>query len=345
MKIPKFLANGLKLLFTILLLFLVFQSVELSKIKQNLKTLDLGLLTFLLMACWIGQLLCSERWRIFAAALQMRDRYLSFVQMYFVGMFFNIGLPSLIGGDFVKAFIVSRKSGKPFQIGLASVFQDRAAGLISLLLYGSLAILLCPISWRGFPLRTVYLVCWIFVAIGLGLIAKGEVLYCRFIVSQHRTLGQKILKILSEFHQALGMSRLSRREILWITLYSFANTGLILWVLKQVTVAAGHPVSMVAFSALFPLVILATMLPVTLSGIGVREWFYIEALSLAGIPREQGLMISLATSALLLICNLGGIAFLPAVTKKLRPRAQDFQKNSQTDATREHQNQQGSDII
>jgi uncharacterized protein (TIRG00374 family) len=339
MKVPKFLANGLKLLFTILLLLLVFQSVEPSKIKQNLKALDLGILAFLLIVCWIGQLLCSERWRIFAAALQMRDRFLSFAQMYFVGMFFNVGLPSLIGGDFVKAFIVSRKSGKPLQIGLASVFQDRAAGLISLLLYGSLAILLCPISWRGFPLWIIYFACWIFVAIGLMLIAKGEVLYCRFIVSQRRTLGQKILKILAEFHQALGMSRLSRKEISWIVLYSLANSGLILWALKQVTVAAGHPVSMAAFSAFFPLVILATMLPVTLGGIGVREWFYIEALSLVGIPREQGLMISLATSALLLLCNLGGIAFLPAVPKELRTRAQNFQNNSQTDTTLEHQNQ------
>jgi hypothetical protein len=78
---------------------------------------------------------------------------------------------------------------------------------------------------------------------------------------------------------------------------------------------------MVSFAALFPLVTLATMLPVTLNGMGVREWVYVEALFLAGVPRDSGLVISLATSALMLVCNLGGAAFLWKVPGGLaRPR-------------------------
>jgi len=345
MKASRLLVNSLKLLLTILLLYLVFQSVDLSKISHHLKTFSLKSLIFLLLACWAGQLLCSERWRIFATSLQMQGSYRSFVQMYFAGMFFNIGLPSLIGGDVVKAYVVSRKCGKPLQIGFASVLQDRAAGLISLLVYGSLAILIYPLSWRGFPLWAAYALSWAAVAVTLWLDAKGEGIYSRFIVPHSRTFVQRMLKALAEFHQALGISRLRPEAVLRVTLYSFLNSGLILWILQQVTVAAGHPVGVIPFSALFPLVTLATMLPVTLSGLGVREWFYVEALSLVGIPRDQGLVISLATSALLLLCNLAGILFIPGVPKELRPQAHDFSENARARDIAEHRNSKRNDVI
>ena len=321
MKIPKLLINIFKIIFTIILLFLVFQSIDISKISNDLKSFSLLRLSALLIVCWIGQLICSERWRIFASSLKMEGGYRSFVQMYFVGMFFNIGLPSLVGGDAIKAYILSKKSSKPLHIGLASVLQDRAAGLISLLLYGFIAVLIHPISWRGFPLWAAYISCWAAVGLVLWAIIKGEGLYRRFLIPDSDAFLQRALRMIAEFHQALGMSNHGPGAFFRIALYSFINSGLVLWIFQQVTVAAGHQVDIIRFSALFPIVTLATMLPITLSGLGVRELCYVEALSLVGIPRNTGLCISLATSALLLLCNLAGVFFLPSVPAELRHQA------------------------
>jgi uncharacterized protein (TIRG00374 family) len=318
MKMPRSLIIAFKLLFTILLLFLVFQSIDISKISKDLRAFSLKSLLLLLVLCWMGQMLCAERWRILASALKMEGSYRRFVQMYFTGMFFNIGLPSLVGGDAIKAYIVSRKGGKPLYVGFASVLQDRAAGLVSLLLYGSIAILLHPISWRGFPLGFAYLLSWVAIAFALWLVLKGERLYRGFLIPGSDTFLQKILRMIAEFHQALGMSSLKRGAFLRVTLYSFINSGLVLWLFQQITTAAGYTVNIIPFSALFPLVTLATMLPVTLSGLGIREWFYVEALFLVGIPRGPGLIISLATSALLLVCNFAGVFFLPGIPAELR---------------------------
>ncbi len=322
MNTKKALINSFNVLFTIFLLFLVFQSVDLSKISQAFRTFRLEFLILIFGLYWIGQLVCSERWRIFASSLQMKGSYLSFVQIYFVGMFFNIGLPSLVGGDVIKAYIVSRKGSRPLQIGLASVLQDRASGLITLLAYGSLSILLHPLSWRGFPLWVIYLLLWIAVGILLWLIAKGKHIYGRFIVSENPTILQRIIRPIGELHQALEFSRLSQSAIMQITLYSILHSGLMLLSFWLVTVAAGHPIGIVPFVALVPLVTVATMLPVTTSGLGVRELFFVEALSLAGVPRHQGLVISLAISALLVVCNLAGLLFLPSIPKEMRRQAQ-----------------------
>ncbi|MBP1625310.1 MAG: putative integral rane protein [Acidobacteria bacterium] len=306
MKIPAPLAKSAKLLLTLLLLFLVFRSVNPSKITLDLKSFRAGPLIVLLIAGWAGQLLCSERWRLFAASMQMPGSYRSFVQIYFAGMFFNIGLPSLIGGDAVKAYILSRKTSQRFQTGLASVLQDRAVGLVTLLAYGSLAILLSPLSWRGMPLWILYLLSWAGIGAALFLVFRGH----------------RFFKFLLPPGQVLEPG-----AILRITAYSFIYSGLVLLIFQQVTAAAGHRVGIVSFSALFPLITLGTMLPVTLGGLGIREWLYVEALSLVGVPRDQALVISLATSALYLLVNLAGILFLPAIPRELRPHAFSFQAN------------------
>jgi len=328
MRIPKFLSRSLKFVVTLLLLFLVFSSVDLSKIAHDLKSFNLKSILLLVVLCWGGQLLCSERWRIFAASLHMKGSYRSYLLVYFAGMFFNIGLPSLVGGDAVKAYVISRKNGKSFQLGLASVLQDRGAGLISLLIYGSLAILMSPMSWKGIPLWGVYILSWISIAVVLWFAFRGIRLYRRFLNPMSRTLLQKALRTTADFHEALAQSNLKPGAVFRITLYSFIYSGLVLWVFQRVTVAAMHPVEIIPFCALFPLIALGTMLPITLGGLGIREWLYVEALSLVGIPRDQGLVISLATSALYLLINLGGVVFLPAIPSELRPQAIALSKNA-----------------
>ena len=328
MAVSRTMLSFFRLALTLLLLFLVFHSVDISRIRGDLHAFDRVSLLRLLVLLWAGQLVCSERWRIFAASFQMRGSYLSFVQMYFTGMFFNIGLPSLIGGDVVKAYIVSKKYGRPLQVGLVSVLQDRAVGLVSLLFYGTLAILVSPIRWRGFPLWMAYFFSWTAFGICIWAVLKGEKWHSRLVKQGRSTPLQKLLQTIARFHRDLGTCRLRPAEISRIAFYSLLNSALVLWIFRQVTVAAGHAVPIVSFSALYPLVTLATMLPITLGGLGVREWFYVEALSLVGIPGAPALVISLATSALLLLCNLAGLFFLPGIPIDLRPRAENPSTNS-----------------
>jgi hypothetical protein len=68
---------------------------------------------------------------------------------------------------------------------------------------------------------------------------------------------------------------------------SFFNSGLVLWTLQQVSVAAGNPVDLAGFSALFPLIAVVTMLPISLGGLGIREWAYVEGLALLKVPADR----------------------------------------------------------
>ena len=123
-------SNGLKLLLTLLLLALVLKSVDISKIGQDLKTFSIKFLIPLVLL--VGRASFCVRvvnpGRLPADAKEIPE-FSS--RCCFTGMFFNIGFSFLVGGDVVKAYILSRKTNKPLQIGFASVLQDRAAGFIS----------------------------------------------------------------------------------------------------------------------------------------------------------------------------------------------------------------------
>ncbi len=233
-------------------------------------------------------------------------------------MLFNVGLPSLIGGDVVKAYIITRKTGAPIHYGFASVVQDRAVGLISLLIYGSAAVVLRPMSWRGIPLWSLYLITWLGVVIAVWIAWKGERFYRKYLAQD--SVLHRLANHLADFHQALGTMRLSAGDILQVALISFLNSGLVLWLFQQVSVAAGYSVDQVAFTALFPLISLATLLPVSLGGIGIRELSYVEALSLLHVPAEVALTIALASSALIIVSDLGGVFFLPTIPAELRSK-------------------------
>ncbi len=318
MKAPKALSPSLKVLVTGLLLFLVFRSVDVAKIRHDLVSLNTGLLALLLVVCWVGQLACAQRWRLFAAGLGLPGSYWNFVGLYFVGMLFNIGLPSLIGGDVVKAYVLSRKTKKPLPPALASVMQDRAAGMISLFIYGLAAILIRPVVWRGISLWIAYLLIWFGLGAALLLAWKGEWIYERFIERGSESLLQKGLLLVADFHQALGTMHLSRAAILQVAAYSFFNSTLVFWMFQQVSVATGHPVEFIGFCALFPLITLLTMFPISLGGLGIREWAYVEGLALLGVPASSALLMALTTSALLIVCDLIGLFFLPTIPAELR---------------------------
>jgi len=305
-------------LVTAALLFVVFRSVDIQSIRESLARIQTGRVAALLLVHWLCQMVTAQRWRVLAGSIGVQGSYWGFLRVHFVGMFFSTGLPSLVGGDAFKAYVASRQPGGSLPAGIASVLLDRAAGLAVLLSYGTAAILLYPLSWRGIPLVLLYLACWAGGAVAAIAIWKGERLTRRWVDPNAPSALRRVLDRIAVSHQNLSLAHLSGSEVSQVLLLSAVNSFLVILIIRQVCVAFGYNVDIIGIAAVVPITDFLMMIPISISGLGVREWAYLQVLPLLGIPPGATLAVALTSSALIILRNLGGALFLPTVPASLR---------------------------
>ena len=90
-----------------------------------------------------GQWLSAWRWWLLLGPVDLRVPYLRMVAFYFIGMFFNFFLPTIVGGDAVKAVLLARETGAPARATM-SVFMERNVGLFALLTIATAAAFVIP---------------------------------------------------------------------------------------------------------------------------------------------------------------------------------------------------------
>ena len=95
------------------------------------------------------QVVSGWRWQLLARPLGFDGSVWKFTSLYFVGMFFNLLLPTSVGGDVVRAWYLDNRPGRRLP-AMLSVLVDRASGLMLLILIACGAVLVS--AWRGAPL-------------------------------------------------------------------------------------------------------------------------------------------------------------------------------------------------
>lgn len=127
----------------------------------------------LAIAVWVGaQILSALRWALLSQPLQLNSGWQQFLALYFLGAFFNVFLPTVIGGDFVKAYYLARDTRRVAR-ATTSVFIDRDLGLGGLLVSGCVAATLSGTTLPGVSLAAIL---WLLLA---GYFAANIVLLSR----------------------------------------------------------------------------------------------------------------------------------------------------------------------
>ena len=321
MRLPSGFRQILKPAITAALLILVFRSVDLDSIRHNLARLNLTLILLLLLAYWAAQVVSAQRWRLWARALGMKGAFLPFLRHYFAGMFFGIGFTSL-GGDIVRAYAAARHTGTCLGQGLASALLDRASGLTTLLLVGSIAIVFHPLAWRGIPLWILYALGWLAVACTVPALWRmnGRPANPAADPPGASDTGRK--RRLAEFWLALTRIHLRRRDLLLIAGLSLVNSGLVIMIVERMFYVTGASLTLLAICAAVPLAEFLAMLPISVSGLGIREWSFVALFGSMGIPKDVALSVALALSGLILVRNLAGALFVVTAPEAYRAGAE-----------------------
>lgn len=249
------------------------------------------------------------RWRSVLTHFDIRTPFGKLTQICLIGYFFNMFLPSAIGGDFFRAYYLSRRESKGMSTTLTSTVVDRIAGLAAMLLIALVAVVLNPMDVHGQPLLPIVLV------LGLGFVVAIGALFNPLMHGlAQRVLGWFGMTGLEEkfelVSRGLGLLRRNGRTIATVVGASLVIQFTVIVAMWLAALSIGLEAPFRLFLIFIPLVNLSVAVPMTINGVGLRESMYYLLFSEIGVPVETAVTLSLLNLLVVAMTALpGGVVY------------------------------------
>lgn len=302
----------LKIVISVVLVWALMRAVGAEGAMERMLDVHPGWLAVAIgLGC--GQMLIGVlRWRAVLSALKTQMALGSLFRFMYIGAFFNQTLPSSVGGDAVRGYMAYR-AGLGLRPAVNSVLLDRIATVLALVVLVAAMMPFVVITGEGgaWFSRAV----WIILILALG--GTGTLM-----------LLDRLPQGLQRYRLVAGMSVLAadlRRTFLhpihmpllmfWSVL-GHVNLSMIIF---SLAVGLGVEISLTQCLALFPPVLLAQTVPISVAGWGVREGAMIAMFALAGVGAESTLAVSILFGLVMVVISMpGGLVWLASDTKTIK---------------------------
>ncbi|MDR7519552.1 MAG: lysylphosphatidylglycerol synthase transmembrane domain-containing protein [Armatimonadota bacterium] len=300
---------------SLVLVGVLLWNTDRAKLVTTIGALDPALFASAAVCYLLAQTLSAVRWQVLLRSEGIAVSLGRLVLFYLEGTFFNLLLPTLIGGDVVRAHRIYVRAQRN-EAAVASVLVDRLSGLIALL----------AVAWGSLAADRHAVGAWPVLSFSAALVLGAVVISRRGVKALvRRVLGRPTLARVEEgvtsFYQAIARYG-SRRGIL----AQVCGLSLVI----QVIVILGHflvgralglSTPFVVFLGLIPLATIVAMIPISVGGLGVRDGAMVYLFGRAGLPFADALGLSLGWFFVMVVCSLpGGLVF---VLRDVRKEPQD----------------------
>jgi uncharacterized membrane protein YbhN (UPF0104 family) len=312
----RILLSAIKILVSGALLYLALRKASFADLASRLDLTSAAWLFVAVAVVFLQIFVGVLRWRIVSveagAPLPLRQA----MRYNVIGTFFNQTLPSSIGGDAVRLWLVAR-SGAGWRAATYSIFVDRAVGLIALAI-----MIVASLPWSSHLIADAYgrsaltLLDFAALAGGAGFLVIG-------------VLPWPWLKKWWATHHIHACSVIANRVIFSarnepaIVILSFLIHILAVVIAWCVVQSISAPVAFEQTFLLIPPVMLITMLPISIAGWGVREATMGLAFGYAGLVTNEGVNISLLFGAVYFVAGaIGGLVWIFSAEKAAKDTEQ-----------------------
>jgi glycosyltransferase 2 family protein len=306
-----------KLIGTLVLYAIVFYRVDAGALASRLASVRIEYVALGVLLYVAGQVASAWRWHLLLAPVRLHVTLPRLTGFYFTGMFFNLFLPTIVGGDAVKAVLLSRETGAPVRATL-SVFMERNIGLLALLSIAVVAAWMAPpIEIAGLPVRLLtMMIAAAFVAVNAVLLSASAYRLVDSLVE--KTPLWRYLPRAASFYDAVAPYKQALSAVALATLLSFLFQAVLIVVVFLNARALDHVFPLTALAVFVPLISLAGMVPISVNGLGVREALYLLLFGLVGAPADVAVSLALLYFAVTVVASLpGGLIYL---LQRRRPR-------------------------
>jgi uncharacterized protein (TIRG00374 family) len=298
-----------KLAFSLLLAWLVYRRVDVHQLKETLLSFSPGLLLLIYLLFLLNTCISAAKWRIFLHADGIHVPFRTLLGSYMIGTFFNIFLPSSIGGDAYRIYDISRHSPSAAH-SFASVMADRLTGFLALVSLGLLAGL---VGYSRLPEKKVIILP---MAVCAALVLVIWLIYQQTILrnllratglnrsSRLNAFADRVLGSFSAYKQRPGLFHM-------VMGLSTAFQLIAVFCIFMIAHALFIDIPLIYFYIFVPMVTLMEALPISIYGLGVRDLTYVLFFTQVGHTEVEALSMALAYLILTLLYSLaGGVVLL-----------------------------------
>jgi uncharacterized membrane protein YbhN (UPF0104 family) len=294
---------ALKVAVSAVLLALVFYVVPWSQVRDALARLSAVVWLGVLAGFVLGHAVGVGKWRSFVNVCRGRLGAVDATLCYSAGLFANLCLPSIVGGDVLRMGIAGRITRRP-EAALWGGVMDRVSDTIALALLAATGGVLARNQLTGWTaqLLTVGLLLGLLVA-GLGV----PLVIRRPIRRWPRRLRRPIARSL------VALRRLWRNPGVFVRgmALSLAIQGSFVLLNAWLGRSVGIDVPLGVWFRVWPLAKIAGLMPISLGGLAVREASLAALLLPFGVPAARSVVASLLWQTVLIVGGLlGGLIWL-----------------------------------
>ena len=306
----KWVIHALQLTVAVALLVVVWR---LADGGQALRLLSEANLVWLLAAALVLTLqivLSARRWQLTASQLGITLSAGTVVREYYLSQLVNQVLPGGVLGDARRAVRARRQAG--LVTSSYTVILERLAGQAGLFVLLATTFVITSFAPGGFDWPAWLAVPVVVLLVAVAAVPPAVILGAGKLPGR---MGQMATELAGSARQALLAPAVRWRQLALSLATATANvTGFALCAL-----AIGAPLSATAVVAIIPLILFTMLLPVTVSGWGLREGAAAALFPLAGLTAAEGLAASVAFGLVLLVIALPCIAFLRTPREVMAP--------------------------
>ncbi len=288
----------IKILVSVGLLVGLFYFLPWEQVREAISRMSLLVWLGVLAGFLLGHRFGASKWRRLVNAgranLQSRDA----VRFYFVGVFANTCLPSIVGGDVIRAALAARATGRPEATILGSI-ADRLMDILTtaiLLAVGAVLARGSLPAWGDMLLRVGLLLTA--VAVGAMVLVLLRLPLRRWPRRFRRRVGRSLV--------ALRYLSRDRSAALTASAISIGmQSGFVVlnyWIGRTL----GIDVPLGVWFLVWPLAKLAALVPLSVGGLAVRDATLGGLLVPFGVPMALGVVASLIWQSIIIVGGLLG---------------------------------------
>jgi glycosyltransferase 2 family protein len=293
---------------SVLLIAWLLATIEVQNMLTTLSTSRCWLVAIAMGILSARMLLGGLRWQIILEAQNIKRSVLRLTGWYLVGSFFNMFLPTALGGDVARMYQAG-KSTRKITDTVVSVMMERIIGCAGLVL---LALIALSLPGSALPEGIPAAVAASSVCFVLGLAVIFHPVTSRIAVALlHRLRMSKVGEAITTGHH--GLWHLARRRRVLLNAFCvtivFHLIGVFCVYLTGLSLRLDVPFRF--YCVAVPIIWTLTMLPVSINGIGVREGGFLLMFGTAGVSGADAVLLSLLTFFQLTVIGLlGGLVYL-----------------------------------